>query len=228
MGYPKSLYYTVTPSFFNEKSKLNLKDIRLNILVTNPEDLSPTLFSFLASIEMKFIFSVSTSLLQDGNPSRDLLPKIYLLTILGNYAAEESLIPIFKNSNAPTVAAATGMISEYLFEQGNEQMQFPVFEYPAENIQTNKWCSFLPVPDGVADLSSLFNEESLYMKTVIFLGRRGNVSTDTIVDFYNQIHTGGGIAYKHGYIMPVLRPHFCRDSTIGTNTAPKKRRIFRC
>ena len=49
-----------------------------------------------------------------------------------------------------------------------------------------------------------------------------------IIHTTNRGKDNGGIAYKHGYIMPVLRPHFCRDSTIGTNTAPKKRRIFRC
>jgi len=164
MQVPIQPYYTISglvllQQYENNSSVAN-KQTRLNILLDMPVSQLPGLFALLDKMKNNFLFSLPASVANDPDRLKALAPPCYLLASTHQYAVQEMpLIPILRNDAAQPAEFNTGILEDYFYKQGTENLQLPVFEYNhhQQAIQQSGTCSFYTYDAAAGDTIQPFD-----------------------------------------------------------------------
>jgi hypothetical protein len=128
-------YYTINASLLIRQfrsGKPVFGNYRLNILITSDNDLIPDLYKSVNTLEQKYIFSISDSLLLDNNMLARSLPKLFLFVAMNNSPTGKKYIPVFSETGVDCLPDLV-TIKSYFKQQGVPDITLPFFR--SDNLQ---------------------------------------------------------------------------------------------
>ena len=182
-------YYTIGTSLLLLLNKDNFKSgsTKLNILLSKETDFAPLLYSILDKLENEYIISINASLLQDRGFLPGLLSKVYILLALNKSTTGQKIIPIFSEARYQNESLNIEEFQTYLNHQGLHKIQFPIFDYSANGIQTIDNCSLFVMQEKAAGLPNAPSENNDYASTMIIAFRKEISDFAIISDLKNHI-----------------------------------------
>jgi hypothetical protein len=147
-------YYTISSVVLLQQYKNNElfidESVRLNLLLDIPHSQLSSLFSLLVTIKNNYLFSLPASVLINPAIMKEILPACYLLASLDHFSATGSVtIPVLRLWDNPVQPDGmdTGIIKDYFFAQGIENIYLPFFEYKQQTgTQQAASCTFYICP----------------------------------------------------------------------------------
>jgi hypothetical protein len=177
-------YYTIHPSFLSVlhgQQPAMVENAHLNLFFKDEESFTPALFARVNSIKPDYIFSISTSLLNNTAMLNNILPRLYLLKSLIPGANGDLLtIPVISEKSEIADLQNAEMMAAYFRNQGISQVSIPFFSYThlEASVQHADGYSFFMYPQASDQIESRFSD---------FKEKAATYSSPVIIGFEDEI-----------------------------------------